>query len=188
MSNHNNKEKIQYADDDYESIGTLLKLRAPALVAGLILGIGISFITSSFEKVLSKNIELAFFLPFVIYISDAIGTQTESIYSSDLRSGKAKFSNYLWKELALGMIFGLIFSAISGIVIWLWLKNDLLAISVATATFISVLTAPIVALLVTYTLQHIHEDPAAGSGPIATVIQDMISVVIYGIVCSIIIL
>ena len=60
--------------------------------------------------------------------------------------------------------------------------------SVSIATFIAIATAPIVALLVTQAFQSIKEDPAAGSGPISTVIQDMISVLIYGIVCSIIIL
>lgn len=188
MNNHNNEEKIEYVDDDCESIGTLFKLRAPTLIIGLLLGIGISFIISNFEKVLSQNVELAFFLPFVIYISDAIGTQTESIYSRDLKTGKAKFGNYLRKELTLGIIFGLMFAVISGAIAFFWLRNELLAISVATATFLSVLVAPMVALFVTHILQRMGKDPAAGSGPIATVIQDMTSVLIYGIVCSSIIL
>lgn len=184
----NNKNPIQYADDDYESIGTLLKLRTPTLAIGLVLGIGISFIISTFEEVLAQNIQIAFFLPFIVYIAAAVGSQTDAIYSRDLKTGRAKFSNYLRKELILGIIFGLIFGAFSGGIVYLWLKNDLLALSVGLATFIAIATAPMVALIVTQIFQRIHEDPAAGSGPIATVIQDMISVVIYGVVCSIIIL
>ena len=188
MAEKPTEQKIQYADDDYESIGTLFKLRAPTLVVGLILGIGISFITSTFEEVLAQNIQIAFFLPFIVYIAAAVGSQTDAIYSRDLKSGRAKFSNYFHKELILGLIFGLVFGAFSGGIAHLWLKNDLLTISIAIATFIAIATAPIVALLVTQIFQHIHEDPAAGSGPIATVIQDMISIFIYGIVCSVIIL
>ena len=97
--------KTIYADDDYESIGTLLKLRTPTLAIGLILGIGISFLASNFKEVLEHNIQIAFFLPFVVYIASAIGNQTDSIYSRDLKSGRAKFSNYLWKETVLGLIF-----------------------------------------------------------------------------------
>lgn len=184
----NEKTKIQYADDDYESIGTLFKLRAPALILGLVLGIGISFVTSSFETVLSHNVQVAFFLPFVVYIADAIGAQTGSIYDGDLKTGKAKFTNYLRKELALGIIFGLMFSIISGGTVLLWLQNDLLAETVAIASFIAIATAPIIALLVAQTFQFFHKDPAAGSGPIATVIQDTVSIVIYGIVASMVIL
>lgn len=184
----NNTKTTFYADDDYESVNTLLKLRAPALIIGLVLGIGISFATSRFEEVLSHNVQVAFFLPFIVYIADAIGTQTETIYSRDLRSGKANFSTYFRKELALGIIFGIIFSIFSGAVALLWLKNNLLALSVTIATFLAIAVAPIVALFITHIFQSLHKDPAAGSGPITTVVQDTISVIIYGVVSSIIIL
>jgi len=182
------KKATLYADDDYESVGTLLRLRAPSLFIGLLLGVGISIVTSRFEEVLSQNIQVAFFLPFIVYVADAIGTQTEAIYSRDLKSGKAKFSNYLRKEFFLGIIFGIVFGIFSGAIILFWLKNTLLAVSVASATCLTIAVAPIVALLVTYIFQSLHDDPAANSGPITTVIQDMTSVLIYGVVSSIIIL
>ena len=181
-------EKIEYADDNYEPVKTLFKLRAPALFLGLVLGFGISFITSHFEEVLSSNIEIAFFLPFVVYIADAIGTQTEAIYSRNLKTGKARFGKYLRKELTLGIIFGTVFGLISGLVSFLWFGNELLTLSVALGTFFAILFAPVIAIIITHIFQLLHKDPAAGSGPIATVIQDMSSVIIYGIICSLILL
>lgn len=163
-------------------------MRAPALAIGLVLGIGISFITSGFEEVLSRNVQVAFFLPFIVYIADAIGTQTEAIYSRDLKTGKARFGNYLRKELVLGTIFGLAFGAFSGTVSFLWLRDSLLSLSVSIASFFAIITAPLIALLVAHIFQSAHKDPAAGTGPVATVLQDMLSVVIYGVVASIIIL
>lgn len=182
------KKHIQYADDDYESIPTLFKLRAPSLFIGLILGIATSFVISNFEKVLSQNVQLAYFLPFIVYIADAVGTQTEAIYSRDLKSGRAKFSNYFWKECTLGIIFGLLFAVIAGCTVYVWLHNMLLAQTVALASVITIATAPPIGLLITQAIQHFHEDPAVGSGPVATVVQDMISVIIYGLVASAIIL
>lgn len=181
-------EKIQYANDDFESIRTLIRLRAPALIIGLLLGIALSFITSNFEKVLAQNVQVAFFLPFVVYIADAIGTQTESIFSRDLRTGKAQFYTYLRKEFILGLIFGSIFAAFTGTIVLFWLKDQLLAATVAIASLIAIATAPLIALLVTQTFQCFRKDPAASSGPITTVIQDVISVLIYGIVANMIIL
>lgn len=186
MNNHHTTP--QYADDDYESVGVLFKLRAPSLVIGLLLGIGISFITSSFHEVLSKNLQVVFFLPFIVFIADAIGTQTEAIYSRDLKTGRAKFTNYLRKEFTLGMIFGLLFACFSGVVTLLWLRDSLLSLSVSIASFFAIATAPVVALIVAHTFQSAHKDPAAGTGPIATVLQDMLSVVIYGVVASVLIL
>ncbi len=185
---NNTKEKIKYADDNYEPIKTLFRLRLPSLIIGLGLGIGISFVTSSFEEVLSQNVQVAFFMPFVVYIADAIGTQTETIYSRNLKTGKTKLGRYLRKESLLGMTFWVVFGIISGAIAFLRLKNELLAISVCVATFLAITIAPIVALVITHISQTIHKDPAANSWPITTVIQDMISVIIYGMVCSLIIL
>jgi magnesium transporter len=184
----NNHKMPLYAEDDHESVGILFKLRAPALIIGLLLGIGISFITSGFEEVLSRNVRVVFFLPFIVYIADAIGTQTESIYTRDLKAGKARFANYLRKEFALGATFGLLFGIFSGIITLLWIKDGALSLSVSVASFLAITTAPVVALLVAHTFQSAHKDPAAGTGPIATVLQDMLSIVIYGAVTSFFIL
>src|SRR3990167_3336659 len=113
----NDKKTTLYVDDDYESIRTLFKLRIAPLILGLLLGFVISFVTSRFEEVLSHNVQVAFFLPFIVYIADALGTLTEAIYSRDLKTGKAKFSKYLAKELLLGIIFGVLFSIFSSILI-----------------------------------------------------------------------
>ncbi|MBI4225512.1 hypothetical protein HY612_00180 [Candidatus Roizmanbacteria bacterium] len=79
-------------------------MRVPPLVAGLFLGFFISFVTSRFEEVLTKNIEVVYFIPFIVYMADAIGTQTQTIYARDLSHGKANFVTYLIKEIILGLI------------------------------------------------------------------------------------
>ena len=73
-------------------------------------------------------------------------------------------------------------------VVTFWLHDELLAKAVGIAVAAVATIAPLIALLTTEFLNDLHEDPAVGSGPIATVIQDMLSVVIYGIVTSSILL
>lgn len=183
-----NHDKIIYVDDDTESTQTLARLRVPSLFIGLVFGILISFLTSRFEEVLQNNIQIAFFLPFIVYMADAIGTQTNSIYARDLRTGNAVFHHYLVKETALGFIFGAFFGLIASAVAWLWLGAPMLAVSVGISMFAATASAPVIALLITQIFDHLGKDPAAGAGPVATVLQDMISVAIYGIVCSMILL
>lgn len=182
------KDDIEYVDDDVEPVKTLVRLRIPALFLGLILGILLSFVTSRFEEVLSHNVSVAFFIPFVVYIADAVGTQTQSIYSRDLKSGKARFKKYLLKESVLGIIFGLIFGLIIFPIVFFWFKSFDLAFAVSLATFGAVASAPLIALIVTEIFELEHKDPAAGAGPIATVIQDTASILIYGLIASAIIL
>lgn len=182
------KKNIIYADDNTEPISVLLKIRLPALLLGLGLGIVVSFVTSRFEQVLSQNVRVAFFLPFIMYMADAIATQTQSIYSRNLKSGKVKFYKYLIKELTLGIVVGTAFGVISGLIVQLWFGDSRLALSVGLSMFAVMASAPTVALLITQVIQMLHKDPAAGAGPIDSVIQSMFSVLIYCTICSIIFL
>jgi Mg/Co/Ni transporter MgtE (contains CBS domain) len=181
-------KKIQFADDTTEPVKLLFKLRMPSLVIGLVLGMVLSFATSRFEEVLSKNIYVAFFIPFIVYLADAVGTQTQNIYARDLKSGKAGFKKYLIKESKLGLMFGSIFALITIPIVVLWFGSVELALAVSLSVLGAVATAPLIALMVTEFIQLERSDPAVGAGPIATVIQDTVSVLIYGFIASALIL
>jgi magnesium transporter len=178
------KHSIRYADDDKVSIKNLLILRTPSLVLGLLLGLVLTFVTSRFEQVLSEQIALAFFIPFVVYMSDAVGTQTQSIYTRDLKTGKANFKTYLFKESAVGIILGVLFSLVTIFLVQVWFHANDLAIAVGLGLFVAIASAPLIALVVSELLQIEREDPAVWAGPIATIIQDAVSVVIYGFIAT----
>lgn len=182
------KQKMILADDDVEPIKFLFRLRIPSLIIGLLLGIVLSFVTSRFEEVLSKNVAVAFFIPLVVYLADAVGTQTQNIYTRNLKDGKAHFKEYLFKESVLGISFGFLFGVLIMPIILIWFNSIELAITVSIALFGAVAFAPLIALLVTQSLQIEHKDPAVGSGPIATVLQDTASILIYGLIASVIFL
>lgn len=181
-------KKIQYADDDVTPVKRLVEMRMPSLMIGLVLGIVLSFITSRFENVLSENIKVAFFIPFIVYMADAVGTQTQNIYTRNLRVGKANFKTYLVKETLLGLILGAI-SGLTAFLVIVFLFGSLeLAFAVSLGALAAVISAPLIALLVTELLELERTDPAVGAGPIATIIQDTVSVVIYGLIATAIIL
>lgn len=189
--NHNGnhlRDKIQYADDDRESVGLLFRLRIFSLAFGLLLGMILSFMMSQFEEVLSQNVSVVFFVPFVVYLASAVGNQTQAIYTRDLKTGRASFGKYLAKESTLGILFGIVFAAITFPIVSLWFGSVPLAMSVSLSLFAAVSLAPLIALIITEILQLERTDPAAGAGPIITVIQDITSVLIYGFIASAIIL
>ena len=181
-------QKIRYADDDTTTILDLVRMRIPSLGLGLLLGILLSFVTSRFEEVLMHNVQVAFFIPFIVYMADAVGTQTQSIYIRDLKTKKASFHRYLVKESFIGILFGAMASSIAAAVTWFWLKTPLLTLAVSLAMFVAISIAPLVALFIAEFLELEHTDPAVGAGPIATVIQDTLSVVIFGLIASLIML
>ena len=182
------RQRIEYADDDTESVGRLARLRLPSLAIGLVLGVVLSFVTSRFEQVLTQDIKIAFFIPFIVYMADAVGTQTQDIYVRDLRTGKASFRKYLVKETALGFIFGLLASVGSAIVTYVWFGSPAITLTISASMFGAVLVAPLVSLLIIQLLKRERVDPAAGSGPIATIVQDTLSILIFGFIASAILL
>lgn len=182
------KDTIKYADDDNLSVKRLAWLRAPSLLFGLVLGIFLCFTVSRFEEVLAKDVRIAFFIPFIVYMASAVATQTENIYARDLRTGRASFKKYLLKETFLGLIFGAGASLLAAAATSLWIGVKEITLAVSLSMFCAICIAPLVALVVTEILQLEHRDPAVGSGPIATVIQDTLSIVIYGLIASAIVL
>lgn len=176
--------RIMYADDDVVSVRRLAFMRLPSLMIGLVLGIALSFATSRFEEVIHIDVKVAFFIPFIVYMADAVGTQTQNIYARDLRTRSAVFKHYLSKEAALGLLFGAISGVLSAGIVALWFDAPILALAVGISMFGAVAVSPLVALLVTEFLQIERTDPAVGAGPIATVVQDTLSVMIYGLVAS----
>lgn len=182
-------KKFDFADDNTEPLSVLLRFRMPWLVVGLFGGFAAAFLLGRFEAVLTKNVELAFFLPFIVYLSDAVGTQTEVIYVRNVKAGKSavkKFHRYLIKEAALGLIFGLLFGVATFILAYLWMQDTALSLTIGLSMGISVAMSPLVALIIARIFQIEHQDPAAGAGPFKTILQDVVSILIYFSIASII--
>lgn len=179
---------IPIEDDTKESVELLVWHRIPWLLVGLAGGVMASFIVSRFEAVISQHIALAFFLPLVVYMSDAVGSQTREIYVRNLASGKVKFGVYLVKEFFVGLSVGVVFGILLGLLSYIWIGSHYISITVGAAMFISMSLAPVLALLTPTILAHEKKDPALGSGPFTTIIQDLISVFIYFAVASIVLL
>jgi len=180
--------KLTLVSDTHERLKTIIRERLPWLISGLVIGTGASFFVSRFEAVLTEKISLAFFIPVIVYMSDAVGTQTETIFVRDLTDHRANFGKYLKKEFSIGLVLGLILGISVGVIAFLWLRDADLALTVGLAMGLNVSLAPLVATIVPEFIFKSHNDPALGAGPFTTVIQDSISLLIYFVVASIILL
>jgi magnesium transporter len=160
--------------------------RVPWLLVGLVGALVSADIVGSFESQLQNMVTLAFFIPAVVYLADAVGTQTETIVVRGLSVG-AGFGRMLARETAAGVVIGLAIALIAGpLVLWRWGNADL-ALGVGLALFGACSIATVVAVALPLLLDRLGADPAFGSGPLATVIQDLLSILIYlGVVTTIV--
>jgi len=184
---NNNELKPHFSDEEKESVGYLFRHRFPWLLLGLLGGIAVSVIVAKYEAILSQDIRLAFFIPVIVYMSDAIGTQTETIYVRGLVKKHTRFFVYLLKETVLGLGLGGFFGIVLGLFASVWLRSPAIGLTVGLAMFASVALAPVLALVIPAMLVKEHRDPAFGAGPFATIIQDLVSVLIYFLMATLII-
>src|SRR4030067_825693 len=86
---------------------TRARERLPWLLVGLAGSMVATFIMSRFEQTLAAQLTIAFFVPGIVYLADAIGTQSEGIAVRGLSFNHAPLLRLILGELAPGMLVGL---------------------------------------------------------------------------------
>lgn len=155
--------------------------RLPWLLIGLLGAMVSVALVGGFEEQLDEKVLIAFFLPAVVYMADAVGTQTEALMIRALAVGVSwptAIRRELLSGLAIGALVGAIFIPFT-LVGW---GDGNVAVAVGISLLAACSTATSVAMILPFTLQRFGLDPAFGSGPLATVLQDLISIAIYLVV------
>lgn len=153
--------------------------RLPWLLLGLLGSAIATSIVASFEAALSSRVALAFFIPGIVYLADAVGTQTEAIAVRGLSLSHVPLRTLMAGEMRTGLLIGLTLGVLSFPMIWLTFGDVRLGAVVALSLVAAGTVATTVGLLFPWLLAHLGRDPAYGSGPIATIVQDVLSLVIY---------
>jgi magnesium transporter len=158
--------------------------RLPWLLVGLAGSIVATAVMARFETTLEHNLQIAYFVPGIVYLADAIGTQTEAIAVRGLSLTRAQPAHVLRGELGTGLIVGAILAAITFPVVLVAFRSIGLAVTVAVSILVAGTAATGLGLLFPTLLSRLGKDPAFGSGPLATVLQDIASLLVYFAIAS----
>jgi magnesium transporter len=178
--------KIHYDETSSLPLHTAFIRRVPWIMIGLIGGTVTASTISGFHHVLQKNIVLASFIPLIAYIANAVANQTQTLFIRDLAiASDISFKKYAVKQAAISFLIAiscwlLIFIITS--IVW---NSPFLGFVVGLAMSAAILTATVLGLIIPQIMEKFDLDPAVGSGPFATVIQDFLSVTIYFTTASI---
>ncbi len=158
---------------------TYLKKRLPWLLIGLLGGLAAAAVVGFFEDTLRVELILVSFIPAIVYIADAVGTQSQTIFIRSLSlDPHFALKNYLKRELKVGVGIAVILGAgIFLIAKFLW--SETIASILGISFFIAILAAIAIALFLPWCFSKFKIDPAIASGPFATVIRDIASLAIY---------
>jgi magnesium transporter len=170
-----------------KSVVKSTKIRLPWLFASAVGGVIAFLIINQFESSLSKFVYLAAFIPVIMGMGGNIGTQSATIVVRGLATGRIRTAE-LWtvvsKELLVGLILGLVYGALIGIVAQFRYRTEMLAISVALAVICSMSVAALVGSFVPMAFAKARIDPAVATGPFVTTAMDIISVFFYFVIAT----
>jgi len=166
-------------------VGTSVRHRLPWLVLGLLGGLLAAQIIGAFETTLTKNLLLASFIPLVVYISDAVGTQMESFVIRDIAIHKGiNFFKYFLKQFVIVTIMAVILAAGLYVIILFLHGDSNLSLAVTLSMFFAIESSIFTGIILPILFRRLNLDPANASGPIATIVQDLLSVTIYFLVAA----
>lgn len=167
------------------SLKAAIRHRLPWLGLGLFGGILASGIVGNFEEILSKNLVLAAFIPLIVYMSDAVGTQMESFAIRDFALHKnLNFFKYFLRQFYVITAIGIALSVLLYLFVAVFQTDLKLAFVISVSMFFSIVSSVITGLLFPRYFNRHRLDPANASGPIATIVQDILSILIYFSVAS----
>lgn len=155
------------------------RYRLPWLILGLLGSMVAAGLVARFEDTLRAEIAIAFFIPAIVYLADAVGTQSEAVAVRGLSLTQMGIGRLLLGELATGVLIGLTLAALAGLFTLAAFGNPSLAVAVGISLLAACAVASGIGLFLPWLFTRAGWDPALASGPIATVIQDVISLLIY---------
>jgi len=153
------------------------KQRFPWLAVNLATSIAASLVIAQFEVALAQIVALAVLMPIVASMGGNAGTQSLTVAVRALATKDLTGSN-VWRvirrECLVGLINGVIFAVVMGIVGILWFGSPALGYVIAAAMVVNMVVAGLAGTAIPIILDRIGVDPALASGAFVTTVTDIV--------------
>jgi magnesium transporter len=186
-----NKFKNPAVDIIHASTFTHTKKRFPWLLIGLVGGIIAAMIVKFFEGMLDAYILLAAFIPAVVYMADAVGAQSQTLFIRSIALDKnLKMGKYYFRELKVNLLLGFFLALIFYLVVLIgWGKSSsFFALILGISIFSTVIISMAISIILPLVFQKFSFDPAITSGPIGTSLRDLTSLIVYFLIAHLLII
>ena len=160
-----------------DSVLKKTKRRFNWLLLNLFTALLATWVISKFGATIEQMVALAFLMPIVASMGGNAGMQTlavtiRAIATKELSSGN--LTQVVTKEFIIGVLNGIIFAAITALIVQLWFKEINLSILIAVAMVLNMMVAGLFGILVPVSLKKFNIDPAIASSVFVTTITDVI--------------
>ena len=171
-------ENVESSDNAW----VLTRARLPWLLIGLLGGILGAQVIEAYEGQIKIHPEMAFFIPLIAAMAGNVGVQSSAIVVQGLANnslGLDELWKRLFKELLVGLINGIVLSALIFIYNFFFSDDLTLGIIVSISLLSVVVFAAIFGTLVPLMLDKYKIDPALATGPFITTVNDVFGLFLY---------
>lgn len=159
-----------------ESVLTTSRRRLQWLLINLPTALLAGMVVNRFEGTVQKVAALAVFMPIIAGMGGNAGIQTLTLIVRSMALGEIPLKDgwrILGRELLVGLINGVCFGLVLGVIGWLWKGLPWLGVITGTAMLANMLAAALAGTVVPLLLKRVGADPALASGVLVTTITDV---------------
>ena len=152
------------------------------LGVNLITALMAAVVLYAFQPTLDELVELAVLFPVVMSMGGIAGTQTLTLMIRGMATGQVSARNtmaILRKELAVGVLNGILFSIIIAAIAYLWYGNAGLGLVMAVAITANLVAGALAGALIPVILKRMSIDPALAGGVVLTTVTDVIGILAF---------
>jgi len=156
--------------------------RLPWLLGALLGQFGAVLVMSRFEQSIQSMVALTFYIPMIMATAGNIGIQTSSVVVRGLATGEVDFyhlGRHLLRELGTAVMTGTAVAAGIYLVSWMVSGDMNLSFVLSLSMLLVVLFAAMAGSGIPLVLHRFGVDPAVATGPFITTANDIVSMVIY---------
>jgi magnesium transporter len=164
-------------DSVYAPVLVSARRRIPWLAINLLAAFAAAAMVAAFEDTIAKAAALAVFMPVVAGQGGNSGIQSITIVVRGLALGEIQPEDARWvlaKEGAIGLVKGLAFGLLIGVIAWVWQGEPAWGLVVGVALLLNMLMAGILGAVIPLTLRALKLDPAIASGIFLTAFTDVL--------------
>ena len=160
-----------------DSVLRTSRSRLPWLVANLVTALAAAAVIALFDATIEQMVALAVLMPIVASMGGNAGTQTMTVTVRALATRDLvnfNVSRTVIREFCVGVLNGLFFALLLGVLVALVFENDWLGAVFAAAILINLVVASLVGILVPLGLDKLGTDPAVSSAVFVTTTTDVV--------------
>tara|TARA_B110000003_G_scaffold102752_1_gene105000 strand:+ start:4921 stop:6267 length:1347 start_codon:yes stop_codon:yes gene_type:complete len=169
-------------DDLFSPATKSAKRRAIWLGVNLATAFLAASVVDLFQTTLDKIVLLAVLMPIVPSMGGVAGSQSLTIITRAIALGnldKINTSDILRKEVLVGILNGMLWATVVGILTYLWFDEWLIGIVIAGAMSINLFVAALAGFSIPLILKKLNIDPALAGGVVLTTVTDVIGYISF---------